>query len=67
MRAGPTLSDIASVKFDTPESPTRRFRLAYGQTDAEGVAAVAILARYEHTIYQLALERLRAKAEPGRT
>ena len=61
------LTGLASVKFDTPDSPTRRFRLVYRQTDAETCAVLAIGVRDEHAIYRLAVERIRATDEPEPT
>lgn len=59
------LTGLASVKFDTPDSPTRRFRLVYGDIDAETRAVLAIGVRDEHAIYRLAVERMRAQEESG--
>jgi len=59
------LTGLASVKFDTPDSPTRRFRLVYGNIDAETRGVLAIGVRDEHAIYRLAVERIRAQEEPG--
>ena len=66
--AGKALGDLtglASVKFDTPDSPTRRFRLVYGDIDAETRGILAIGVRDEHAIYRLAVERIRAHEAPG--
>ena len=59
------LTGLASVKFDTPSSPTRRFRLVYGGIDAETRGVLAIGVRDEHAIYRPAVERIRAQEEPG--
>jgi hypothetical protein len=59
------LTGLASVKFDVPDSPTRRFRLVYGDIDAETRGVVAIGVRDEHAIYRLAAERMQAGEEPG--
>ena len=59
------LTGLASVKFDTPDSPTRRFRLVYGDIDAETRGVLAIGVRDEHAIYRLAVERIRAHEAPG--
>ncbi len=59
------LTGLASVKFDTPDSPTRRFRLVYGDIDAQTRGILAIGVRDEHAIYRLAAERIRAHEEPG--
>ena len=59
------LTGLASVKFDTPDSPTRRFRLVYGDIDAETRGVLAIGARDEHAIYRLAVERIRVQEEPS--
>ena len=59
------LTGLANVKFDTPDSPTRRFRLVYGDIDAQTRGVLAIGARDEHAIYRLAVERMRAQEEPG--
>lgn len=54
------LTGYASVKFDVPGSPTRRFRLVYGNIDNETRGVLAIGVRDEHAIYRIALERLQA-------
>ncbi len=59
------LTGLASVKFDIPRSPTRRFRLVYGDLDAETRGVVAIGARDEHGIYRLAVARMQASEGPG--
>ncbi len=59
------LTGLASVKFDTPDSPTRRFRVVYGEIDAEMRGILAIGVRDDHAIYRLAVERTRAQEEPG--
>ena len=59
------LTGLASVQFDTPDSPTRRFRLVYGDIDAETRGVLAIGARDEHAIYRLAVERIRVQEEPS--
>ncbi len=59
------LTGLASVKFDVPGSPTRRFRLIYGDIDAETRGVVAIGVRDEHAIYRLAAERIEASEEPS--
>lgn len=51
---------LASVKFDIPGSPTRRFRLVCGDIDDETRAVLAIGVRDEHAIYRLAVERIQA-------
>lgn len=61
------LTGLASVKFDTPHSPTRRFRLIYGDIDGDTRGVVAVGARDEHAIYRLTVERIRAQEEPGPT
>ncbi len=53
------LTGFASIKFDVPGSPTRRFRLIYADIDAETYGVLAIGVRDEHAIYQLAVERVR--------
>jgi hypothetical protein len=58
------LTGLASVKFDIPGSPTRRFRLVYGDIDAETRGVLAIGARDEHAIYRLAVERVQANESP---
>ena len=55
------LSGLASVKFDVPGSPTRRFRLVYGELDVSTLGVLAIRVRDEHAIYRLAVQRI----EPG--
>lgn len=56
------LTGLASVKFDVPGSPTRRFRLVYGEIDAHTRGVLAIGVRDEHAIYRLAAERIGADA-----
>lgn len=57
------LSGLASVKFDVPGSPTRRFRLVYGVIDATTRGVLAIGVRDEHAIYRLAFRRTAAAEE----
>lgn len=70
-RVSGDLTGLASVKFEIPSSPTRRFRLIYGDLDAETRGVVAIGARSEHGIYRLAVARMQdgegtgAGDEPG--
>lgn len=59
------LSGLASVKFDVPDSPTRRFRLVYGDIDSETRGVLAIGIRDEHAIYRLAVKRIQAAQEPA--
>lgn len=54
------LTALASVKFDVPGSPTRRFRLVYGEIDAGMGGVVAIGVRDAHATYRLAVERMQA-------
>jgi len=54
------LTGLASVKFDVPGSPTRRFRLVYGEIDAKTCGVLAIGLRDEHAIYRLAVKRVGA-------
>ncbi|MGH9109945.1 MAG: hypothetical protein ACRDY3_10870 [Acidimicrobiales bacterium] len=54
------LTGLASVKFDLPDSPTRRFRLVYAELDASTRGLLAVGVRDEHAIYRLASERLEA-------
>lgn len=58
------LTGLASVKFDVPGSPTRRFRLVYGAIDAETRGVLAIGPRDEHAIYRLAVQRVQGSKEP---
>jgi len=58
------LTGLASVKFDIPGSPTRRFRLVYGEIDAETRGVLAIGPRDEHAIYRLAVQRIQGSKEP---
>ena len=62
-RVSGDLTGLASVKFDLPETPTRRFRLVYAELDASTRGLLAVGIRDEHAIYRLAAERL----EAGRT
>lgn len=57
------LSGLASVKFDVPGSPNRRFRLVYGHIDATTRGVLAIGVRDEHAIYRLAFRRTAAAEE----
>lgn len=57
------LTGLASLKFDTPDSPTRRFRLIYADIDANTRGVLAIGIREEHAIYRLAVERIQAREE----
>ena len=63
---GQSFTGLASVKFDIPDSPTRRFRLVYGDIDAETRGVLAIGVRDDHAIYRLAVDRIRTQEEPGR-
>ncbi len=54
------MTGLASVKFDVPGSPTRRFRLVYGEIDAHTRGVLAIGVRDEHAIYRLAAKRIGA-------
>lgn len=58
------LTGLASVKFDVPDSPTRRFRPVYADIDDQtrGVAAIGV--RDEHAIHRLAVERIGTGPEP---
>ncbi len=58
------LTGLASVKFDIPGSPTRRFRPVYGEIDAETRGVLAIGPRDEHAIYRLAVQRMQGGKEP---
>lgn len=58
------LTGLASVKFDIPGSPTRRFRLVYGDIDTTTRGVLAIGVRDEHAIYRLAVERIGAGDRP---
>ena len=58
------LTGLASVKFDVPDSPTRRFRLVYGDIDSETRGVLAIGVRDEHAIYRLAVERIQIGPGP---
>jgi hypothetical protein len=51
------LTGLASAKFDTPGSPTRRFRLVYADIDATTRGVIALGVREEHAIYRLAVQR----------
>lgn len=59
------LTGLASVKFDVPDSPTRRFRLIYGVIDPTTLGVLAIGVRDEHAIYRLAVDRFGAGHVPG--
>lgn len=59
------LTGLASVKFDIPGSPTRRFRLIYGDIDPKTRGVLAIGVRDEHAIYRLAVERIQASEGAG--
>lgn len=59
------LTGLASVKFDLPDSPTRRFRLVYVDIDATTRGVLAIGVREEHAIYRLAAQRFEARGEQG--
>ncbi len=61
------VTGYASVKFDVPGSPTRRFRLVYGNIDNDTRGVLAIGVRDEHAIYRLALERLQTSNESSTT
>lgn len=54
------LTGLASVKFDVPGSPTRRFRLVYGEIDADTRGVLAMGVRNAHAIYRLAAKRIGA-------
>jgi hypothetical protein len=58
------LTGLASVKFDLPDSPTRRFRLVYAELDASTRGLLAVGVRDEHAIYRLAVERLEVGERP---
>ena len=62
-RVSGDLTGLASVKFDVPGSPTRRFRLVYADIDATTRGVLAIGVREEHAIYRLAVQRFRAGEE----
>lgn len=57
------LTGLASVKFDVPGSPTRRFRLVYAEIDATTRGVLAIGVREEHAIYRLAVQRMQVRDE----
>jgi hypothetical protein len=57
------LTGLASVKFDLPGSPTRRFRLVYADIDATTRGVLAVGVREEHAIYRLAVQRFQAREE----
>ena len=63
-RVSGDLTGLASVKFDVPGSPTRRFRLVYGDISRDTRGVVAIGVRDEHAIYRLAVERIRGGQGP---
>jgi hypothetical protein len=63
-RVSGDLTGLASVKFDVPHSPTRRFRLVYGDISSDTRGVVAIGVRDEHAIYRLAVERIRGGQGP---
>ena len=63
-RVSGDLTGLASVKFDFPDSPTRRFRLVYGDISSDTRGVVAIGVRDEHAIYRLAVERIRGGQGP---
>jgi hypothetical protein len=59
------LRGLASVKFDVPASPTKRFRLVYAEIEPRTRGVIAIGVRDEHAIYRLAADRLAAdQAKP---
>lgn len=60
------LTGLASVKFDIPGSPTRRFRLVYADIDATARGVLAIGIREEHAIYRLAVQRIQVREEGNR-
>ena len=65
-RVSGDLTGLASVKFDIPGSPTRRFRLIYGDMDPGTRGVLAIGVRDEHAIYRLAVARMQAdEGAPG--
>lgn len=51
------------MKFDVPNSPTRRFRLVYADIDTNTRGVLAIGVREEHAIYRLAVERMHRREE----
>ena len=57
-RVSGDLTGLASVKFDLPDSPTRRFRLVYADLDVSTRGLLAVGVRDEHAIYRLAAVRL---------
>lgn len=59
------LAGLASVKFDIPGSPTRRFRLVYADIDAATRGVLAIGVRDAHAVYRLAVERMQAMEGHG--
>jgi hypothetical protein len=59
------LTGLASVKFDTPDTPTRRFRLVYGEVDGNTRGVLAIGVRDAHAIYRLAVARMADDQGPG--
>lgn len=59
------LTGLASVKFDVPGSPTRPFRLVYGDLQEKTRGVVAIGVRDEHAIYQRAVARIQDSESPG--
>ncbi len=59
------LTGLASVKFDVPDNPTRRFRLVDGGIDPATLGVLAIGVRDEHAIYRLAVDRLGTGHVPG--
>ena len=63
-RVSGDLTGLASVKFDVPGSPTRRFRLVYGDISRDTRGVVAIGVRDEHAIYRPAAERIRGGQGP---
>lgn len=59
------LTGLASVKFDVPGSPTRRFRLVYADIDTTTRGVLALGIREEHAIYRLAVQRIQARQGDG--
>jgi hypothetical protein len=59
-RVSGDLTGLASVKFDVPDHPARRFRLVYADLDASTRGVLTIGVRDEHAIYRMAVERIGA-------
>lgn len=60
------LTGLASLKFDVPGSPTRRFRLVYADIDTTTRGVLAIGVREEHAIYRLAVQRIQTGEGDGK-